>query len=462
MLKECRFALILALVSVFAFSCQNNSQESAKTGEASQTEAPIQKEVKGYIYTTTNGEGENQVVCLERYADGTLGGETVYGTGSNGGSDYDAPANGDYDNQYSLAIIEDNLLTVNTGGNTVSVFKVDKINGKLSDRKNVDANGIRPVSIAHTAIAAEANMYWVVVGNQWGTPTVLYDGEKKRRYPDDAFFKQDLSKPDASDKDRNIQLYRLNAKTGELAHVKMLDKYARKWGGPAQAMFSPDGKKLAVMLWGVPHFFTEKPEVNETRPSRFMVYDFANGEISNPRFYEEKGVIGGVGFDWLADNQTVMASYFNLIPEKDDHGLVVLRDNGKKVEKIGHHTTGAQHDVDEACWTTLSPSQDRLYVASFGTNVITPFSIKDSNVEKTMPFAHVNADNPHNDIKDMHVTPDNKYLYCVGAFSSFSMKIFEITDIGLTFKESYLLDVTKSAIGKPGLYDLCGIAGFEK
>ncbi len=116
-------------------------------------------------------------------------------------------------------------------------------------------------------VAGSENEFWILVGNQWNTPTVIYDGDKLQRLPSDDFFKQDLTKPDPTDKERTVQLFKLNSNTGTLTYQSLVGEYNRQNGGPCDVKFSPDGTKLAVTLWGVPHFLTAKPILKETRPS---------------------------------------------------------------------------------------------------------------------------------------------------------------------------------------------------
>lgn len=127
---------LLAVTFLMFTACNNSgSNEKATNHSAHQPDSSSQAPV-GYIYTTTNGEGENQVVGFERYADGNLGNEKVYGTQSNGGSKSTDPVFGDYDYQGSIQIIDNYLLTVNTGGNTVSVFDLNKKDGSLKWKSN--------------------------------------------------------------------------------------------------------------------------------------------------------------------------------------------------------------------------------------------------------------------------------------------------------------------------------------
>ncbi len=137
------------------------------------------KTVEGYLYTSLNGEDTNQVVSFERYEDGTLGKQKAYSTGSLGGANRAAggDAAGDFDSQGAIQIIDKHLLVVNAGGNTITVFGLDKTNGILTKKRNVDSGGVRPVSITYVKKEASNNEYWVVVGNQWNNPNVQKGGD---------------------------------------------------------------------------------------------------------------------------------------------------------------------------------------------------------------------------------------------------------------------------------------------
>lgn len=147
-----------------------------------------------------------------------------------GGSNHDAPAHGDYDGQGSLKIIGDYLLTTNPGDNTVSVFNVDKTNGNLKFNSIVSSEGKFPLTLDFYPADDTKKEYWVAVGNQWGTPTVLYDGDELKRYPSDEWLSKDLNKTDESDKDRSVELFKLDMATGKLTFIKTLAEYVRKNG----------------------------------------------------------------------------------------------------------------------------------------------------------------------------------------------------------------------------------------
>lgn len=423
-----------------------------------------QADVVGYLYTTTNGTGGNQVVKFSRNADGSLTDEVAYNTGSMGGANPAAggDAHGDFDTQGAIQIIGNYLLNVNAGGNTISIFALDRETGDLTLKGNVDSGGTRPTSITYTQKPGTMDEYWLVVGNQWNNPNVQKD--TLERYPDDAFHAADLTAADPSDEERNIQLFTFNTSTGALTSVARLDTYVRENGGPATVTFSDDGTKLAVSTWGIAHFSTESPSLDEQHPSRVYVYDFDKeaGTTSGERFFEEEGISGSIGLNWAKGSNEIMhVSNFNLIAEKSDNGLTVLSDNGMTVTKVGNYTTGAE-EIDEACWTLLSPSGDRLYVASFSGNLITPFELDaEGKVTKTLPFEVRGDLAPVGDSKDMYISPDNQYLYNLGAFLSHSINVFKITDTGLEYQSQLILETTSDG-QEAGSYNFLGLAGFDK
>ena len=425
----------------------------------------------GYLYTSLNGESTNQVVAFERYADGTLGPQKTYSTGSKGGANRAAggDAAGDFDSQGAIQIIGDYLLVVNAGGNTVSVFDLDRQSGELSNRANVDANGTRPVSIAHVQKAGSGSQHWVVVGNQWNNPNVQKGGPGEgpiEMYPDAAFHAAGGGH-EAKLADRNIYLFSFDATTGTLTPERSLDSYVGTNGGPANVAFNADGSKLAVSTWGVAHFGTETP--THQKPSRVYVYDFdrQSGEADNVRYFEQQGVSGSIGFSWHDKTSTLYVSNFNLVPETRDHSLTVLRDDGRNVKKVANFGTGEGSDIDEACWTLLDPSGRSLYVSSFGGNLISVFDVADDgnvkpigNMSETV-FERRKAGTPPGDTKDMYMTADGRFLYNLGAYQTFTVSTFEVAKNGtLAFNEEYKVNAATET--GPGAYNFLGLAGFDK
>ncbi|MEJ7830489.1 MAG: hypothetical protein WKF91_19930 [Segetibacter sp.] len=443
--------LIVCLISILA-GCKKNDESINRTRK------PL-----GYLYTTTNGEGINQVVRFSRFPDGSLANETAYSTNSKGGANVSAggDAHGDFDAQGAVQIIDNYLLNVNAGGNTVSVFSLNRSSGDLTFKNNTNSGGTRPVSIAYTKKGGNANEYWVVVANQWNNPNVQKDGKFIERYPNNEFFAQDLKQPDASDNERNIQLYSFNTGNGMLKPEKLLDKYVRENGGPSTVSFSDDGTKLAVSTWGIAHFSTEKTSLDEQHPSRVYVYNFSNGNVSGRRYFEEAGISGTIGFSWAkASNSLLYVSNFNLIPTKRDNSVTVLTDNSGTVTKSANYSVSTASGIDEACWTALNSTGDKLYVASFATNLISTFKASSSGISFSSSEARGGIA-PAGDSKDIYITPDDKYLYNLGSFQSFSINGFTITGNSVNYKSQTFLKTTSSDAGTPGKYNFLGLMGYD-
>ncbi|MEP4380015.1 MAG: hypothetical protein ABJ215_13840 [Alphaproteobacteria bacterium] len=428
-------------------------------------------DVKGYLYTSLNGEGVNQVVSFERLVDGNLGTQKAYSTNSAGGANVNAggDAAGDFDAQGALQIIGDHLLVVNAGGNTISVFDVDKSDGGLALSDNVSSGGVRPVSIAYVKKAGSKDQYWVVVGNQWNNPNVQKGGPGEgpiEMYPNAAFH-ADGGGHEQRLAERNIFLFSFDSNTGALTPEKSLDSFVGTHGGPTTVAFNNDGTKLGVSTWGIAHFGTKNPTAQ--KPSRVYVYDFDKGagSVSNARYFEEQGIAGSIGFSWDKTSSTLFVSNFNLTLEKRDNSLTVLRDDGRSVTKVAKFGTGIGDDIDEACWTTLSPDGTKLYLSSFGGNLISEFDVAPGGkVSKVgsgadTTFARRKPGTPAGDTKDMYITDDGKFMYVLGAFQTFTVSRFDLESPGsLKFaREARVGTATRSGAGA---YNFLGLTGFDK
>jgi len=435
------------------------------------TSTAYAKEVNGYLYTTLNGETTNQVISFERYDDGTIGKQAAYSTGSLGGANRTAggDAAGDFDSQGAVQIIGNHLLAVNAGGNTISVFALDRMDGGLSRKDNVASGGTRPVSIAYTPKSSGGDDYWVVVGNQWNNPNVQKGGAGEgaiEMYPDAAFH-ADAGGHEMVLNDRNIHLFSFNGATGILSPEKVLNTYPGTNGGPTTVAYNHDGTKLAVSTWGISHFGTKTP--THQKPSRVYVYDFdgAAGNVSNERFFEEQGIAGSIGFSWDRHNDKLFVSNFNLVPEKRDHSLTVLDDSSGDITKIANFGTGQGADIDEACWTITSADGTKLYVSSFGGNLISEFNVNASGIVSKVgdgndtAYTLRKAGTPAGDTKDMYLSTSGEFMYVLGAYQTFTLSKFDISSTGsLTFGEEYKVEA--ATLSDPGSYNFLGLAGFDK
>ncbi len=447
-------AIIAVCFSIFTTACEKNETIASNL---------TTDEVAGYLYTTTNGEGTNQVIRFARHDDGSLADETAFSTNSLGGADRSmgGDAFGDFDSQGALQIIGNYLLAVNAGGNDVSVFSLDRSNGNLTHKSNTPSGGGRPVSIAYIKKESSDNEYWIVVGNQLNNPNVQKDPPMLERYPDDAYFQQDLTMTDPSDNQRNIQLFSFDATDGTLTSAMTLDNYVRENGGPSCVSFSEDGTKLAVSTWGIAHFGAMMPLLSEQHPSRVYVYDFSNGTVSNERYFEQQGIAGTIGITWAKGSSSKLyASNFNVTADMQDNALTVLSDDGSAVTKSENHAVTDPAAMNEACWTTINPAGNTLFVASFASNLVSSFDISGSSAnlfqsEKRGDLA------PMGDSKELLITRDNKYLYNLGSLSSFSINRFDIMGSGITYKAQYILSTTADGAGSPGKYNFLGLVDFD-
>ena len=464
---------ILRETSSNSFSTRGRIAAFVLAGCVALTAAPAfaAKYVAGYLYTSLNGEGTNQVISFERYQDGTLGKQKSYSTGSLGGANPAAggDAAGDFDSQGAIQIIDGHLLVVNAGGNTITVFAIDKNNGTLTKKGNVDSKGTRPASIAYVKKASSTNEYWVVVGNQWNNPNVQKGGKGEgpiEMYPNAAFH-ADGGGHEKVLEERNIYLFSFNSTTDSLTPEKSLDTYNGTNGGPTTVAFNNDGTKLAVSTWGIAHFGTATP--THEKPSRVYIYDFdkATGNAANSRYFEEDGISGSIGFSWDKRTSNLFVSNFNLIPEKRDHSLTVLNDNGRTVTKVANFGTGDGDDIDEACWTTLNSKGDKLYVSSFGGNFLSIFDVATDGTVSTIGsnrdtvYEACKPGTSAGDTKDMYVTEDGKHLYNLGAYQTFTISKFDVAKRGtLSFRHEYKVKAaTKTGAGS---YNFLGLAGFDR
>lgn len=449
-------------LSGLALGCMMIAAAACKRGNGDILKDEDPNKVVGYIYTSTNGEQTNNVVRFSRHQDGTLTDEVAYSTNSLGGANVAAggDAHGDFDAQGSVQIIGNYLLVVNAGGNQVSVFSLDRKTGDITFKTNTASGGTRPVSIAYTK-KGSGNEYWVVVANQWNNPNVQKDGAMIERYPNDAFHTMDLTLPDATDMERNLTLFTFNAETGALSMVKQLDNYPRENGGPTTVSFSADGSRLATSTWGIAHFATMMPLLTEQHPSRVYVYNFSNGDVSGERYFEEAGIAGTIGFNWApGSNNTMFVSNFNLIPAKLDNSVTVLNDNGTTVTKTANYGATNPNGINEACWTVLSPTGDKLYVASFASNLVSAFNVSGSSLSLAAS-AKRGGLAPMGDSKEVWVSPDGKYLYNTGAFQSFSINTFDLSGSNITYRSQTTLATTAASVSVAGKYNFLGLTGFD-
>lgn len=410
----------------------------------------------GFLYTSTNATAGNAIIALGRHADGSV--EELKGSPYSTGSRGDA-AEGDFDTQWALRIVGDYLLAVNAGANptngTISVFKIDRSNGKLEQidqdpstpiMNNMDSRGVRAASIGAKTINGKT---WIVVGNQFANPNYQFS-------PAVAF-----GSVVSTDK-RNLAVFTFDQTNGLLSFKKIGATYMDgNNGGPTTVEFNAAGTKVAVSTWGVPHFATPDADLALQKPGRLYIYDFSDGNLSQTGMFEEEGISGNIGISWSPNDQYIYMSNFNLHSSKESNSLTVH--NGTTGEKLQNFATAGRND--EGCWTWVSIDRHKLYVASFGANGISSFTIKSDNLlEKTLDpnFFMRRGDLPTGDTKDMHETTDG-HLFVTGAFQSHTVTTFSTSSNGTLTEINHSPYYVPTSFGKSKEdHSYLGLTGIDK
>jgi hypothetical protein len=221
------------------------------------------------------------------------------------------------------------------------------------------------------------------------------------------------------------------------------------------------GTKIAVSTWGVPHFMTPDPDLSLQRPGRLYIYNFSSGNLSQTGVFDEVGISGNIGISWSPNNQYIYMSNFNLHSSKEANSVTVH--NGTTAAKVQNFATSDRND--EACWTWVSLDNTKLYVASFGDNTISTFSILGSNlIANTLGNNSVmkRGNLPMGDAKDLHESADG-YLYNDGAFQSHTVSTFRTSASGRLTEISNSPYYVPTSIGKPKEeHAYLGLTGFDK
>lgn len=413
-----------------------------------------------FLYTSSNDSAGNTIIVLSIDQKGQL--SQIGNVPTDGVGDANE---GDFDAQNSLHIIPGTnyLLAVNAGdsieevgieeGNgSISVFEIDNETGLL-DRidqnptspniDNKDSGGVRPVSIDSYEIGGRT---WVIVGNQYHNPVFFGNnredgvGNTRPGDPEGEIVNTNL---------RNVTAFEFV--DGVLVSQKTVAIYTDGLnGGPANVSFSPDGKKVAVSTWGVPHFDQEgMPNENVQLPSRIYIYDVlvsnSDLELIKERFFEKIGIAGTIGFSWSPDGEAIFAANANLAQEPEsleDFSVTVISTgetpallNNSEVPPFG----------DAACWTLLTTDGMRLYIASFALNIVSLFEVSAPSV-LTLVQTLVRQESPILDTKDMFMTKDNKYFYVNGPLRSHTVSIYEVDSDG------FLTELTSSPFLVPSAH----------
>jgi hypothetical protein len=454
--------LCLAMLTTVFFSCKkelspnlDSSINSSLAKKDKDKDNENGNNNRGYIYTSTNSSMGNAIIALARKGDGSVEeiNKSPYPTGDKGDA-----AEGDFDTQWALRIVGEYLLAVNAGANpvngSISVFKINKANGHLTQvdqnpatpaMDNMDSRGVRAASIAAKMMGSKT---WVVVGNQFANPN--FQGEEG------VAFGTVVSTPL-----RNLAVFTFDQSNGLLKFENIGATYTDgNNGGPTTVEFNSTGTRIAVSTWGVPHFMVMDPDLSKQRPGRLYIYDFSAGSLMQTGVYEKTGVSGNIGFSWSPNDQYIYMSNFNLHSSVENHSVTVH--NGTTAAQVQNFATAGRND--EGCWTWVSLDKSKLYVASFGSNDISVFSVLGSNlIAKTLEpnFFHKRGNLPMGDAKDLHEA--DGYLYNTGAYQSHTVSTFRTSASGVLTEVDNSPYYVPSSIGKSKEeHAYLGLTGFNK
>ncbi|WP_196892900.1 lactonase family protein [Aureivirga marina] len=436
----------LTLLSIILFSCNND--DDVKT-------IPAEPLITGYMYTSTNANGQNAVLGFKQFIDGTIEEleNSPFFT-----KDLGATEQGDFDAQYSIRMIDDLLLVVNAGKNpvngTISVFKIDKPSGNLtlidqtpSDDSsfNIDSRGIRPVSIA---ITETNDKTWVVVGNQHSI--FGYAGANEIPFGELV-----------NTNERNIVLYSLDKDTGLLTFETILDTYFDgNIGGVACVDFNENGSKLIVSTLGIIHIDIDFPNPNLLKSSQIYFYDFNNGSATNTGIFAEPGVAGTVAAIWSNTGNNIYTTSFNLTEDRIDYDVLRINSNNLDIEQ--NFRSGLELD-NSSCWATITEDKQHLLTVNLGENSVASYKVAADDALSIVadPYITPARDLNGRELKD--IINLGNYVYAISAVNSHKISIFYLNSDGSLTELSSSPYAIPSSIGKTSEQEIfLGLVGYSK
>jgi len=293
-LPTLRFSLLLALAVAAALL-------AGLTGAAA-------KEHGGHVYTLTNGAGGNQVAVFDRGNDGTL---TADGTVSTGGLGTGAGLG----SQGALAVEGRQLLAVNAGSNSVSLFSIDN-DGDPNLEHVAGSGGDMPISVT-----VHNNLVYVLNA---GAPENIT-----------AFVI------------RGDDLSPLAGSTRALSGSAV---------GPAQVSFSPNGKLLAV---------TEKAT---NKIDTFIVGN--DGLALGPTVQASVGQTP-FGFGFGKHGTLIVSEAFGGAP----NASTVSSYDISRLGILDPVTESAPTTETAACWIAISNNGRYAYATNTGSSTVTGYHV---------------------------------------------------------------------------------------
>ena len=328
----------------------------------------------GAVYVMNNEAGDNIIVKLNRDKDGLLTRAGEYATGGLGSGPaplpvrFGGPGPGPLplDSQDSLISARNGkyLIAVNAGSNDISVMAVKKDGLELVSKGR--SGGIYPVSIAY-----HDGLVYVI--NLGGAPTL-----------------------DDSPGIPTMTGFRLD-EDGKLDPIPGSTRVIGPFGsGPADAVFSPDGRFLVVAV-RVTSILAVYPMNEDDLPEEPVLSPSSNSDPFGMEFTRNGVLVVTEGVDQGPRNPKPNGSTTSSYRVRDDGTLETI-------------SAAVPTNQTAACWVRFSRNQKEAYVVNSGSGTISTFTISPRGELTLLLKAAGNAGTFGAPI-DEAITPDGKFLY---------------------------------------------------
>jgi 6-phosphogluconolactonase len=358
-MKHLKNYVAIAFTVCSLAACQKESSLFSETEKASSEAALLsangEEELKGgnkRVYTLSNQVSSNMVLAYSRSSDGKLTYHASYATGGTG-------TGGGLGNQNAVILtegdVEDVLLAVNPGSNSISAFKITE-NG-LALKSTVQSGGMRPVSITQ-----HGNLVFVLNAGGEGNIAGFKLGNDYKLMPI-----QNSSRP--------------------------LSSMA---AGAAQVSFVNDGKVLAV---------TEKAT------NKIITYTVNEVGIPGSMHSITSANTTPFGFDVKADGNIFVSEAAGGAAGASTLSSYHIKNNG--MISLADGPVGANQSA--ACWVVITNNGKYAYTTNTASNNLSTFNVN-SNSGSINVHTAIAATTGMGPI-DAALSNNSKYLYILNAGS---------------------------------------------
>lgn len=329
----------------------------------------------GRVFVMNNEASGNVIVMMNRAVDGTLTRAAEFPTGGLGSGpgplppQFGGPGPGPLplESQDSLTSARGGrfLLAVNAGSNDITVMEVTENGLRLTDRAS--SGGIFPVSIAYH----DGLVYTVNLG---GVPTLTASPGQPTMT---GFFLTEH---------------------GKLEPIPGSTKNIGSFGSsPADVVFSPDGRYLAV---------------TERTINSIEVFPMLRNGLTGERVVTPSNNLDPFGMEFTHDGVLV-------VTEGVDQSPHIPKPDASSTSSYRLHEDGSLETISAAvptfqsaaCWVRFSRNQKLAYVVNSGSGTISTFTISPQGAITLSVELAGDTGGPHSAAIDEAITPDGKFLY---------------------------------------------------